>query len=368
MSSIHFSKRKRDDDQSTLGGNDAFLGNNAEGGYEKENHGEEVSSATTNAAFSLLDFADEMKFLIFSFSHGNEIHGYGGSPVANLFKTFGFLSKDCYQCCIRYVQQNPIKADGNSDSLHYPIIAFMCKHRVKLERMRLDLESSLDVSLSMHLLRRCDLTELRSITVENSMQDGLYVSRDKALVHVIAAGIPREAIEEYHPISPSRSNVKEIIADILVEQAPLLTKINVTLFRILDLPLLKRFSNQLEELTLTIYLSEDDPVAVAISQMIKNMPKLKKLSFDRGWGSVRVRSQTLEEIGGRHSRCYVNECICPSLKMFHCCLQKGEQSWTVKPITPFTKDELKTEQDFKVGDRPFIGMTVPNSCIVGLSF
>jgi len=378
MLSINSSKRKRDDDQATLVGNDSSIRSSTEGSKE-EIHGEEVSSATARE-FSLL--ADEIKFLIFSFSHGNEIRGYGGSPVANLFKTCGFLSKDCYQCCIRHVQQNPMLVHHSFHSLHYhrvsgplylAVIAFMCKHRVKLENMRLDLRSYLDVSLSIYLLRRCDLTELRSITVGNSMQDRLYDSSDGNIAAAIAAGIPREAIEEYHPISPSRANVKEIIADILVEQAPLLTKINVTLFRTLDLSLLKRLSNQLEELTLTIYLSEDDPMAVAISQTIENMPKLKKLSFDRGWGSVRVRSQTLEEIDGRHSRCYVNECVCPSLKMFHCWLHEvvrsitGVQPATVKPVTPFTRDELKTEQDFKVGDRPFIGMTVPNSCIVRLS-
>ena len=64
----------------------------------------------------------------------------------------------------------------------------------------------------------------------------------------------------------------------------------------------------------------------------------------------------------------MNACICPSLKIFHCRLEKGVTSITVNPVTPFTEEELKTEQDFKVGDRPFIGMPVPTSCIVRLSF
>ena len=95
------------------------------------------------------------------------------------------------------------------------------------------------------------------------------------------------------------------------------------------------------------------------------MPKLKKLSFDCDEeGSVRVRSQSLEEIDGTGSGCVVTECICPSLKIFHCRVEKGGKPITVKPVTPFRKEELKTKQDFKVGDRPFIGMTVPTSCIV----
>jgi len=220
MSSIHYSKRKRNDDQSTLGGNDAFLGNSAECS-EEENHGEEVISATTNA-FSPL--ADEMKFLIFAFSHGNKIHGYGGSPVANLFKTCGFLSKDCYQCCIRYVQQNPIKADTGFQSLHYPRIACMCKHRVKLESITLSLHSSLEIGLSMHLLRSCDLTELRSITVNYNYEDVPHDARDRDIAAAIAAGIPRGAIEEFHPMSPSQAALQEIIAGILVEKAPQIEK------------------------------------------------------------------------------------------------------------------------------------------------
>jgi len=117
--------------------------------------------------------------------------------------------------------------------------------------------------------------------------------------------------------------------------------------------------------------------------MLENMSKLKKLSF--GCDTMicfRVRSQSLEEIDARHSLAYVTECICPSLKILHCVTFKsvrpitlhgwvleGVNPITVKLFTPFTQEELQTEQDFfKVGDRPFMGMTVPNSCIVRLYF
>ena len=220
-----------------------------------------------------------MYCLIFSFSHENGLHGSGGLPVANRFDTFGFLSKDCYQCCIRYVQQKPILAEGICGLLLLAVIAFMCRHKVKLESMQLDFRSSLGVSLSIQLLRRCDLTELRSITVVNSSQDHPHDnSSDGSIAAAIAAGIPREAFEQYHPISPSQAALQEIIADILVEQAPLLTEMNVRLFRLLHLPLLNGFSNQLEELTrLSIYLiEENDEDAMDISLMIENMHKLKK--------------------------------------------------------------------------------------------
>jgi len=154
----------------------------------------------------------------------------------------------------------------------------MCKHRVKLESMILHLHSSVGIGLSMHLLRRCDLTKLRSINVYHRGEDGPRDASDEEIAAAITSGIPREAIEEYHPISPSHAALQEIIADILVEQAPLLTEMKVLLFRLLDLSLLNRLSNQLEKLTLTIQLREEMD-ADAISQEIENMPKLKNSPF-----------------------------------------------------------------------------------------
>jgi len=73
-------------------------------------------------------------------------------------------------------------------------IAFMCTNRVNLESMGLNLNSSLTVGLAMHLLRRsCDLTELRSITVENSIRDHPHESGDQDIAYVITSGIPRKA-------------------------------------------------------------------------------------------------------------------------------------------------------------------------------
>ena len=70
------------------------------------------------------------------------------------------------------------------------------------------------IGLSMHLLRRCDLTELRSIGVNNSMRDRPRHTSDGDIAAAIAYGIPREAIEEYHPVSLSPVAFQEIIADI----------------------------------------------------------------------------------------------------------------------------------------------------------
>jgi len=61
------------------------------------------------------------------------------------------------------------------------------------------------VGVAIHLLRSFDLTELQRITVENATgPDHLPGSIDQAIADAIAAGfpIPREVIEEYHPISP----------------------------------------------------------------------------------------------------------------------------------------------------------------------
>jgi len=81
MSSTSSKRKRDDDDEEVLGGNDSSNWNSAESreGSEGEIDGDEV----------LLDFADEIMFLIFSFSHGNEnemCRSAGWSPVAKLFK------------------------------------------------------------------------------------------------------------------------------------------------------------------------------------------------------------------------------------------------------------------------------------------
>jgi len=76
------------------------------------------------------------------------------------------------------------------------------------------------------LRRSSDLTELPRISVENSIRDHPHESGDQDIAYAIASAIPREAIEDYHPISTSQvAALQEIIADILVEKAPWLTEI-----------------------------------------------------------------------------------------------------------------------------------------------
>jgi hypothetical protein len=75
-----------------------------------------ASTRTTRTA----DFADEIKFIIFSFSHGDNIisswsaNGKGNrndnteGPVSKKITLYGYLSKNWYASCIRYVQQRPM--------------------------------------------------------------------------------------------------------------------------------------------------------------------------------------------------------------------------------------------------------------------
>jgi len=330
----------------------------------------------------LLDFSDGIKFLIFSFSHGNFIHET--SPVAQLFKTFGFLSKDCYRSCIRYIQQTPIKY-GNIYNANTTMESFLCRNRIKLESIDLSLADSLSTALSIHALRNCDLSEMKSIYIGAIMTKEF----DNNLIEkAVSTGIPRQAIDEFvHPAQYDRIAIQETITDILQENsnAPSLKAMEIVIrkeewFR----PILTKFSNQLEKLHLYIDWDEIggkfpyDEKAKEISSVIENMPNLKHLVLQVNsymGGSFRVKSASLEEIDTRLSKnFYLEECICPSLRMLYCtqrfdlCLIKNG----VHPVIPFTNEELKSVNDdgndqyvdVKVGDRDFVGMDAPASCIV----
>ena len=344
---------------------------------------------TSAGPFSLIDFADGIKFSIFAFSHGNELHEEG--PVAKLFKSFGFLSKDCYRSCINYVQQIAMVYPGVRDD--GPIMeAFLCRNRVKIGKIDLALTSSLSRCLSIYILRSCDLTDLHSIYISDIDADQ---SSEEHISDAINAGIPDEVIQEFHPatIEPlDRRVIQKIIADILTLEAPSLTKMEVLIKKEQwHRPLLTNFSNRLEELHLQLDWDSEiagihfpyDEGAKQISAVIEHMLNLKRLNLKVYSllisGRFRIKSISLEEIDTRWSKnFYIDECVCPSLKMLKGINIPRRQGNGVKPVTPFTEDDLKPPErapntpphkftyfvDFKVGERPFIGMTVPDSCIV----
>jgi len=362
--------------------------------YSENIHGNgEVRVANNDKAFSILDFCDGIKFLIFSFSHGNEI--YKGGPMAELFLSFGFQSKDCYQSLILYVQNKPMHSRKGERSIS--MYAFLCKNRVKLGYISLSSKTSMSIGLSIHLLRTCDLSELTSVYFDEVSCK--YQSSDEAISYAIAAGVPRDALEELHsPVMPWDWRFdEEIVADLLAEKAPSLIKMEVSLSQqAWDWPLpLANLSNRLEELHFELYWENScDRELGDFNQLLENveyMSKLKRIKFDiPSWArrtsvsGFRIKSQTLEAIDvmACGNGVYFDECVCPSLQVFvngWVSIDDLGSGGGVKPVTPFTREDMivpdhhvemkapghiKRFVDFKVGNRPFVGMDVPDSCIV----
>ena len=117
-------------------------------------------------------------------------------------------------------------------------------------------------------------------------------------------------------------------------------------------------SEVVEELDLEIYGSK-------ITTAIENMPKLKKLVMCGPNGSEFViKSISLEQIDALGYWSGIEKCICPSLKLFQ---YRHSALSLVRPVSPLCGNDIPPKghtKEFKVGERPFVGMNAPDSCIV----
>jgi len=148
-----------------------------------------------------------------------------------------------------------------------------------------------------------------------------------------------------------------------------LQKVKVDIYKC-QLLLLSSFSSTLEELDLVIYRGSDDDDLGDIPPVIEGVPSLKKLKILAGFqASCRIKSASLEEIGTRRScgGCWVDECICPSLRM---CRSSNRISQLIEAMTGHSSDvEMMPKNaggcvtNFIIGTSPFAGMNVPASCV-----
>jgi hypothetical protein len=150
------------------------------------------------------------------------------------------------------------------------------------------------------------------------------------------------------------------------------------------LPVLTNFSNSLEELTLCISPDhEQDADLQDLSKSIQQLSKLKKLKLSFLWKrcSFEIESKTIEKIDmtGSEEGCFLDKCICPSLKVFKCNYKRSndaeqEQSNGLRPRFPFSDNILEKLESCKrnrkgvhvtVGECSFVGMiVVPETCKV----
>jgi hypothetical protein len=329
---------------------------------------------------SLLDFADGIKYLIFSFAYESILHEHSPVPnlIANLFQSFGFTSKECYNICIRYIQHTPMQVGGIQED-GPALEAFVSRTRVKIHSIDINLHSTVTVALSIHILRCCDLSELHNLYISEIKSEQ---TDDELVNKCYSAGIPRECIEEFASTPYTTVTIQTLIADILRERAPNLKRLEISIKKEeWHQPLLASLSNRLTYLALQLSWADVglsfpyDDQAKAITEVIKGMTQLKSLRLQIVsflGGSFEIESQSLEIIDTRPSRnLFLTRCTCPSLKTFLCSLKASNMllrnglevgNASARDILSDSSDNECTE--LRVGDHLFTGLDAPRDCIV----
>ena len=135
----------------------------------------------------------------------------------------------------------------------------------------------------------------------------------------------------------------------------------------------------LEYLKLTLLWSnltneQDEAILSRLSEAIQKMPHLKEFDLHVESNSqvpmkMRIESSSLLKIrvgDGGLDQFLVAECICPSLQSFVCGfdLDRWQLSGII-PVMPFRRtDWCPRWNEFVVREKAFVGMSVPDSCIV----
>jgi len=323
------------------------------------------------------DLSDEIWFQVMQFCYGTRL---GSISLDLLFRQLPHVSKHFHELCICYVQRIPQDLRIYSSGGELELVDWACRNRVKVGSFTM-LEnecSSLWMNVVTHLFRVCNIIELHTIDIERICNVSPLFSYELPSLPGIPASAIRNQVEDHHYFHSSLANV-------FADDTPALKKLTITIDREhWPHPLLEVVSDTLEELILCVCLSQevirDDQDLQYLTRMIQGMPKLKKLMITMPFpASFHIRSTTLEEIDARGCPTYFNlsECVCPSLKMITCMYYNPTFNFA-RPVVPFQRNELKfthkrieMEKDVladcahvEVGNRPFVGLKVPASCII----
>ncbi len=276
------------------------------------------------------DLPDGVWFHIYSFLHRHREKFLqhrktcDSLDVRNLLRGMSSVSKEDNNRLYRYLSQVP----QDFTYSYYDLSSFMfaCKNCMKLGGV-VSFTSISRIALNMYLymIKSCNIRDMHSLTL--NLQHYSSNASDNFVASALEAGIPIEILKA--PMSPLefQQQFAAYVAEHSNLHSPSLNKLHLRVQKNeLYLPFLTIFSQSLEELSLHIVnigKSQNpgvlDQDLETFSSAIERMTKLKKLTICADLqASFRLRSVSLEEINimPTRFRFTVDECICPSLKLF----------------------------------------------------
>lgn len=360
----------------------------------------------------LPEMPDDIWFHIFSHLHGKDGPStyYKSSTIIEILIPLFHVSKEIQGILIRYAQEIPQEFSYTNVDLE--AVAWAIKHKMKLGLLNLNSGNSyLKASACLHLLKRCNIKDMHTFRIDMRWFRETDPQRAKRIM--MHAGISREILSSSRtnqhgsgngnghghghekPTLPKSDCQQKQYVDYLTEHVKELKNLSIVMYKArFYTPILNNFSDTLQELTLSflgggkrkpLKLAGAPPETYAndfdtITTAIEHMPQLKKLTVHSYVkGTLNIRSKSLEKIDT--SQCglaifWVPQCICPSLKMFISVYGvHDEKKSGIKPVTRFTSTQIIDKwQDpnrtvgieFRVKEYPFVGLEVPDSCIVRL--
>lgn len=300
--------------------------------------------------------------------------------VTIFFRNIAFVSSDFLGGVYRYIQRTPIHLwVGSDEKICLRRIAWACQNNLKLDGFSFYQKGKNAAAIGKYILQSCDISEL--LICEMSFLCVPYADiggRDVLESVAVQAGFPSDIFQHQDISSDETSSdlqLQRFFVEHVPERAPALKTMRLAFYHqgAVYSPVLSNLFSSLEELSLEFGIHQIVDLH-EISRTIEQLTKLKKLSLVTDFtASFQIHSASLEEIDTTESTngLFVDKCVCPSLKMFRCeHLDENDDFLNgVKPVIPFTEEELEdmaTEEgvEVEVGSRPFIGMSVPGTCIV----
>jgi hypothetical protein len=291
--------------------------------------------------------------------------------VGILFKTMAPVSKSDNRRLFRYVSQVP--QDFTYSYYDLETYAWACKNCMKLGGVvSFTSIGRIALNLYMHMIRSCNISDMHTLTL--NLQHHSSNATNHFIQSAKKVGIPVEVLK----VTMSPLDFQQQYAEFMDDHSrsnvllPSLKKLHLRVKKNeFYHPFLTIFSQSLEELSLHILEgggcasksaggSNRDRDLEVFTKAIERMSRLKKLTICADLqASFCIRSASMEEIHVMPSRFRfsVDECICPSLKVFksryHVWREQDNESG-VKSIRYNGRQFINEDSRSNHGSRPYI--------------